>query len=255
MHTMLMEEDGGDDTKPTMQSSNVRVVVRVRPMLPSEKRQDLATLLRTQDDNTIVLRHTQRRGQVMDKRFHFDGILDGKKNQMDTYNALKVDSLVQSVIQGYNATVFAYGQTGSGKTYTMEGYDYEHSNTVTADKNARQRPVPKLSSLSQSPDKMGIVPRALSSLFHQVQKEREGTDNNTGGDNDILSIRCTFVQIYNEKVLDLLNNVGADHSTNDGPGLKLRWNQDRGFYAENLYVVEVESMEDALRVFHTGLRG
>ena len=59
-----------------------------------------------------------------------------------------------------------------------------------------------------------------------------------------------YVQIYNEKVLDLLNDTGAK-----GPGLRLRWNQQRGFYAENLYVVEVETVEDALRVFHTGLRG
>ena len=30
-------------------------------------------------------------------------------------------SLVESVLNGFNGTIFAYGQTGTGKTYTMEG--------------------------------------------------------------------------------------------------------------------------------------
>jgi excinuclease UvrABC helicase subunit UvrB len=38
--------------------------------------------------------------------------------------------LVESVVNGYHATVIAYGQTGSGKTYTMEGYQYHLENGV-----------------------------------------------------------------------------------------------------------------------------
>jgi hypothetical protein len=37
----------------------------------------------------------------------------------------RVPEMVQSVLQGYNATIFAYGQTGSGKTFTMEGHHYK----------------------------------------------------------------------------------------------------------------------------------
>ena len=29
--------------------------------------------------------------------------------------------LVDSVLEGFNGTIFAYGQTGTGKTFTMEG--------------------------------------------------------------------------------------------------------------------------------------
>jgi kinesin family protein 3/17 len=29
--------------------------------------------------------------------------------------------IIESVLEGYNGTIFAYGQTGTGKTHTMEG--------------------------------------------------------------------------------------------------------------------------------------
>jgi chromosomal replication initiation ATPase DnaA len=31
--------------------------------------------------------------------------------------------IIESVLEGYNGTIFAYGQTGTGKTHTMEGGD------------------------------------------------------------------------------------------------------------------------------------
>jgi len=39
---------------------------------------------------------------------------------LDVYDEA-VRPIVDSVLQGFNGTVFAYGQTGTGKTYTMEG--------------------------------------------------------------------------------------------------------------------------------------
>lgn len=47
---------------------------------------------------------------------------------------------MQSVIQGYNGTIFAYGQTGSGKTYSMQGDD-------------------------NVPSQKGIIPRAFEHIF------------------------------------------------------------------------------------------
>jgi len=39
---------------------------------------------------------------------------------LDVYDEA-VRPIVDSVLQGFNGTVFAAGQTGTGKTYTMEG--------------------------------------------------------------------------------------------------------------------------------------
>lgn len=38
-------------------------------------------------------------------------------------------TIVDSVMEGYNGTIFAYGQTGTGKTFTMEGKDWDQGIT------------------------------------------------------------------------------------------------------------------------------
>lgn len=43
-----------------------------------------------------------------------------RTSQAELYNSAFA-TLVDSVLQGFNGTIFAYGQTGTGKTYTMEG--------------------------------------------------------------------------------------------------------------------------------------
>lgn len=52
--------------------------------------------------------------------FSFDKVFDVNANQADVYNYAAA-SVIDSVIEGFNGTIFAYGQTSSGKTYTMEG--------------------------------------------------------------------------------------------------------------------------------------
>lgn len=89
-------------------------------------------------------------------------------------------------MDGFHATIFAYGQTGSGKTYTMEGYKYEE-----AKMNERAG-----KAVIQEGMENGITLRAIREVFKQasdLKKEKHVT------------ISCSFLQIYNEKVFDLLN--------------------------------------------------
>ncbi len=58
------------------------------------------------------------------KNFAFDHAFRDKSVTKDVYQA-SAATVVPSVLQGYNATVFAYGSTGAGKTHTMLGYDKE----------------------------------------------------------------------------------------------------------------------------------
>lgn len=50
--------------------------------------------------------------------FVFDYVYDQTSTQKKVYDTT-ARTVVDSALQGYNATIFAYGQTGTGKTYTM----------------------------------------------------------------------------------------------------------------------------------------
>ena len=77
------------------------------------------------------------------------------------------------MLQGFNCTIFAYGQTGTGKTYTMSG---DMADT-----------------LGLLSDAAGIIPRVLHSLFRKLE-----------GDDCECSIKCSFIELYNEELRDLL---------------------------------------------------
>jgi kinesin family protein 3/17 len=77
---------------------------------------------------------------------------------------------VESVIEGYNGTIFAYGQTGCGKSHTMMGYSAQ----------AEQR---------------GIIPNAFYHIFGFIDQCKGNTK---------FLVRGSFLEIYNEEVRDLL---------------------------------------------------
>lgn len=54
------------------------------------------------------------------KTFTFDNVFDWNSTQTAVYSET-AKPIVDSVLEGYNGTVFAYGQTGTGKTHTMDG--------------------------------------------------------------------------------------------------------------------------------------
>jgi kinesin family protein 18/19 len=56
--------------------------------------------------------------RVKDQTFAFDRVFDETTTQGDVYEAT-TKPLLDSVLDGYNATVFAYGATGCGKTHTI----------------------------------------------------------------------------------------------------------------------------------------
>ncbi|KAI8784176.1 kinesin-like protein KIF27 isoform X1 [Biomphalaria glabrata] len=127
-----------------MQEVNVKVAVRVRPLLGKEKLNGEQVCIRMGGSPNQVIVGT-------DKAFTFDHVLFNT-SQQDVYT-LCVEPLVHSIFDGYNATVFAYGQTGSGKTYTIGGGD--------------------ITPLTE--DEYGIIPRALTHMF----KIMEMTENKT----------------------------------------------------------------------------
>lgn len=85
--------------------------------------------------------------------------------------------MVLGCFAGYNATVLAYGQTGSGKTFTMgSGY-----------------------TIGLKDEELGIIPRVIRLIFDEVEKRKHKAE---------FIIKCSFLEIYNEELNDLL-----DHGT------------------------------------------
>ena len=85
-------------------------------------------------------------------------------NQKDLYDE-SFKPLVDSVLQGYNGTIFAYGQTGTGKTYTMEG-------------------------VAKDPDKQGVIPRSFEHIFKHIAQSH---------DRQYL-VRASYLEIYKEQI-------------------------------------------------------
>ncbi len=83
---------------------------------------------------------------------------------------------------------------------------------------------------------VGIVPRALRYLFEEIIG-RETTGPVTS--------RSSFLEIYNENVYDLLNPKG--------PSLPIRWTAEKGFFVENLYVIDCDVLDDCLAILEEGI--
>ena len=210
-----------------MASGPVQVVVRLRPQLPDEPGvQSHLTL----QDTTVTVYQT--------KSFEVDKVAAQNDSQAAFFQASGVQQLVAKVVKGYHGTVFAYGQTGSGKTYTMEGYVY---------RKTQKGPQVDLQATPQ--DRLGIVARAVRCLFDEIKIRYDGACR--------ARVLCSFVQVYREQVLDLLNPsiATAAVARNMIPqGLKVRWSAMRDFYVENLFVEQADDADHALSLFESGIR-
>lgn len=114
-YTMLL-------TSPSSQQSTtekIKSYLRVRPLLSLEKEQynEIKHLI---INNSITIEQEEET-----KKFIFDYCFSTKSTQEEIFN-ITTKATIESVIQGFNATIFCYGQTGSGKTHTMVG-DVESS--------------------------------------------------------------------------------------------------------------------------------
>nr|XP_057915131.1 uncharacterized protein kif16bb isoform X2 [Doryrhamphus excisus] len=178
--------------------ASVRVAVRVRPL--NKREQQMASKEVTHlDGNTIFLYkpscvQEKKNTKIFSYDFSYDSTDRGRASyasQEMIFNDLGRDVL-KSAFEGFNACVFAYGQTGSGKSYTMMGHTEEK----------------------------GLIPRICEGLFSNIS-ERSSVDCNVSFRTEV-----SFMEIYNERVRDLLQKEGG--------GLRVREHPRDGPYVENL---------------------
>jgi hypothetical protein len=204
--------------------SSISVAVRVRPFNDRESRQSSQCIVGMPSAQQCTLRDPSTasakdaaRSFTFDHAFWTHSSADlpyagGKfADQKLVYEALGVP-ILDNAFNGYNSCLFAYGQTGSGKTYTMMG----------------------------SPASPGVIPQLCHELF-----QRAG--DAAARDASIVTVECSYLEIYNENVRDLLAQGGGDKGS-----LKVRQHPRRGVYVEGLARFPVSSAEDVLKLLDGG---
>ncbi|KAM8886358.1 kinesin-like protein KIF27 isoform 2-T2 [Spinachia spinachia] len=144
----------------------VRVALRIRPLLPKEVLHNHQVCVRVVPGSAQVVLGSER-------LFSFDHAFGPTAAQDEVYCAC-VQPLVESLVEGYNATVFCYGQTGSGKTYTVGGGNLEEE------------------------EEGGIIDCVAEDLFSLLEGKRKN------GDDVEATVRVSYMELYMEELRDLL---------------------------------------------------
>lgn len=114
------------------QTETVKVMVRTRPMNQKEFDRGIHSklyyfiigckriVLNDKSASSVSITKPDEGSSEIPRTFTFDLVYGEDSNQNEVYDECAF-GLVESVIEGYNGTIFAYGQTGCGKTHTMMG--------------------------------------------------------------------------------------------------------------------------------------
>eukprot|EP00759_Apiculatamorpha_spiralis_P047561 PhF_6_TR43165/c1_g1_i1/m.66108/K10405/KIFC1; kinesin family member C1 len=150
---------------------NIRVYCRVRPHFGSAPKAQIEFPDKL-DHREIEIRQTRDNATstgtvVKPVTFKYDHVLGPESTQETVFDEVK--QMIDSCADGYKVCIFAYGQTGSGKTHTMEGTGSD----------------------------VGIIPRAMEQLFNTTRQQSQEFEWK-------YTMTCTFVEIYNENIRDLL---------------------------------------------------
>lgn len=146
----------------------VRVVVRSRPLDKVEMAAGHRSIVRVDERQGTIDILNPKLPDEPPKSFAYDAVYGENSKQKDMYEETFL-SLVNSVLDGYNGTIFAYGQTGTGKTYTMQGQPTEEGE--------------------------GVIPRSFQHIFDHINRSPA---------NQQYLVRASYLEIYQEEIRDLL---------------------------------------------------
>jgi hypothetical protein len=240
----------------------LKVVVRIRPFLQNESDANTGLNIDSENSQRIEISKSLKKFEAT-----FDKVLSDKSTQKDVFNFIK--PCLKYIKKGINCTVLAYGQTGSGKTYTMFGgewalndksTDYEQRKKFNKDKyNFILNEELTIDPFSKT---NGIIPNLIMSLF-QTYGSYNAQDNN-------IIITCSYIQIYNEQVYDLLideednkeekkrfileSRVGR--SVNEKPikqkPLKIKYDKTNGVTIEGVNEIRTPTFYDIFELLRQG---
>ncbi|XP_050081310.1 kinesin-like protein unc-104 isoform X6 [Anopheles maculipalpis] len=190
--------------------SSVKVAVRVRPFNSREIARESKCIIEMAGNTTCITNPKVPPGSSESvKRFNYDYSYwshDPRDLEFSTQAMVYSDigeEMLQHSFDGYNVCIFAYGQTGAGKSYTMMG--------------------------KQEDGQEGVIPMICKDLFRRIQE--------TESDDLKYSVEVSYMEIYCERVRDLLNPKNKGN-------LKVREHPLLGPYVEDLSKLAVTSYQD-----------
>jgi len=221
--SQYISEVSGDDAPGT----KIKVIVRVRPLLPREDESLQCLVDMPQDDNTVTKLTvpvdspyykksiTKTETELVVKTYSFDQSFwsfnpndSHYVNNQQFYDRTGKE-ILEHVFQGYNVCLLAYGQTGSGKTFTMMG----------------------------DPSCPGIIPQLLNDILRQKTLLIERRIN--------CEVKLSYMEIYNEQTVDLL-------ATSPTKKCRVREHPVTGPYVENLVEHPINAYGDFLKWLKLG---
>ncbi|XP_060754215.1 kinesin-like protein KIF1A isoform X2 [Neoarius graeffei] len=198
-----------------MAGASVKVAVRVRPFNSRELNKESKCIIQMSGNTTTIINPKQPKEN---KSFNFDYSYWSHTSPEDVNYACQKqvykdigEEMLLHAFEGYNVCIFAYGQTGAGKSYTMMG--------------------------KQEKDQQGIIPLLCEDLFTKI---------NDNGDNNLsYSVEVSYMEIYCERVRDLLNPKNKGN-------LRVREHPLMGPYVEDLSKMAVTSYNDIQDLMDSG---
>ena len=177
-------------------SQNIKVCIRMRPLLQHEdvefwQTDEIQNTITTtnfyndpheliSESYNISITNNTKSNKEMKKalidsiyspqKFSFDKVYSPNSITQNIYKDMCKD-VTKSVLNGFNCSIFMYGQTTSGKTFTMLG----------------------------SPNSPGILPCSLRDVFRYIE--------NNENENISFNVYCSYIEIYNENIHDLLTDA------------------------------------------------
>ncbi|XP_011049905.1 PREDICTED: kinesin-like protein unc-104 isoform X14 [Acromyrmex echinatior] len=190
--------------------SSVKVAVRVRPFNYREvSRQAQCIIEMTGSTTSIVNPKATPGSKEAIKSFNYDYSYFSMDPNDENYSSQLMvykdigEEMLEHAFEGYNVCIFAYGQTGAGKSYTMMG--------------------------KQEEGQEGIIPQICKDLFRKISY--------TSNERLKYSVEVSYMEIYCERVRDLLNPKNRGN-------LRVREHPLYGPYVEDLSKLAVLSYED-----------
>ncbi|XP_075168875.1 kinesin-like protein at 54D isoform X3 [Haematobia irritans] len=222
---IVASKSAGSGTEPSTPEDNINVVVRVRPLNEKEKRDRHGSILQFPGNGQIIIEansSAKSRNRENVRVFTYNVVFEPGATQDDILDYSGIKRIIEMAIEGFSCTAFCYGQTGSGKTHTLTG-----------------PPDLFIGKPNHKDPRHGLIFRSFVYLFQLIKNRKDIS----------FILKASFMEIYNERVIDLLN-PGSQRKP-----LSVRWSKKSGgFFVENLFTVDCEELDDLLAVLEEGMR-